>query len=292
MSFIFAELVKNDETNEKESILICSDTKATLEGTSNLNWSKQTRNAIQKYGIIKSNIISHDCCISFAGNNTTYAQKLFSQLAEWKCFEFEQAEEYAYKLHIECLDKTDIEFIISYIEDGIPHITCIKDGQIYRNCVNAWIGSQFAFEKMQEIRMNTIKGNENVSHYASSQYFRRAIHECGDSSVGGFCVMVRFFKSDNSFLYVESFQSAVSRPQYVPEGREIRFWDPASAGGYTEHIYPSTSEVRIDIDQCDLTLLYTGRYRLSQYDVDNIYTRYFLLPIPIRTSTNKVLEIS
>ena len=71
MSFVYAE--KNNYCTE-----IYSDTKATFDEKSKLNWGENTRNAMGAYGIIKTIIVRDNCCISFAGNDIRLVHKLGS----------------------------------------------------------------------------------------------------------------------------------------------------------------------------------------------------------------------
>ena len=77
MSFVFAE--KNNNT-----LNIHCDTKIGLDDSSIPLYSCEQKEAIEKYGIVKTTIICPEISISFAGNNIHLASKLFVQLSEKK----------------------------------------------------------------------------------------------------------------------------------------------------------------------------------------------------------------
>lgn len=82
----------------------------------------------------------------------------------------------------------------------------------------------------------------------------------------------------------------VSREQVVKPGEAIKLHGSAEEGAYTIYQHWSNEEVRLDIVQADLSILFTRKYRLDINDSTNPDTRYFLLPIPFRTSTGIVLN--
>lgn len=146
MSFIFAE--KSGYCTQ-----IYSDTKVTFDEQSKLNWGENTRNAMGTYGLIKSIIIRDNCCISFAGNDIRLAHKLLQQLIDLGEFSEDQLLDCALKIH-RSAPLNDIEFLVCIADKhDETNIICIKEKEITFNCSNAWIGSETAFLKMQELRI-------------------------------------------------------------------------------------------------------------------------------------------
>lgn len=286
MSFVYAEKINYTlEDKQIQGIKIYSDTKVSIEGAVKTNWSEQQRKAIEKYGMCKSIIIDPKCCISFAGNNIFLLQKLFDQLVEWGNFEIDQLIEYAYKIHLS-EHKDNIEFIICYVDDNDDkRIACIKEKQLFKECQNAWIGSIQTFRKMQELRM------QGVNPFDTSYYlFESAVSSPIDDSVGGVIVEVSCGRK-NEFFFTGKLISVVEREQKYLPGEIISMMGTAEEGSCSMYFYESQTEVRIDFLQIDFSLLYTSSYRVGINNFNNENIRYFMIPIPIRTSTGTVLNI-
>lgn len=289
MSYIYAE--KNCILIEDKKIPIThiySDTKVTLDEASRLNWGTNTYNAINRYGMIKSIILTPRCCVSFAGNNIAYASKLLEQLYELQSFSDEQLYDCALKIH-QSAPPDDIEFIICIADDNDEtHIACIKNNTIMFDCLTAWIGSRQAFQKMQEVRIGEVKSREIPVKIPSGGAFKRALQESGDDSVGGFDIVVVYDSNEHSFLYTEKIEITMERPQIVEPGKNVRINGTAQEGACAIHYYESSEDVLIEIEQADLSVLYTRKIRM---EAGNTYTKYFLLPVPIRTSTQRVIAV-
>lgn len=280
MSFVFAEKNKSLTT-------IYSDTKVTFDEQSKLNWGENTRNAMSAYGIIKTIIVRDNCCISFAGNDIRLAHKLFQEIADLGGFSEDQLLNCALKIHL-AAQPDDIEFIICTADDNDEtHIICIKEGNLFRDCINAWIGSGIAFLKMQELRMHELNEGRQPN---TAGLFGQALLECKDESVGIFEITTIFSQVQHSFFYTERLQMTSERKQIVLPGKAVKFHGSAEEGAYTVYQHWSSEEVRLDIAQADLSILFSRKYRLDAFDTNNPDTKYFLLPIPFRTSTGTVVN--
>lgn len=281
MSFIFAE--KN-----KALTAIYSDTKVTFDERSRLNWGVKTQNAMSVYGMIKSIIVRDNCCVSFAGNDVRLAHKLLQEATDLGEFSEDQLLDRAWKIH-KSAPPDDIEFIICTADDNDEtHIACIKNGKLSRDCINAWIGSGVAFSKMQELRMRELSMGKQPN---ADDLFGRALQECKDESVGYFGITTIFSSVEHGFFYTERLQMTVERRQTVKPGDKVKFRASAAEGGYTIYQHWSNEDVRLDIVQADLSILFTKKYRLDTSDSANSNTKHFLLPIPFRTSTGAVIDI-
>lgn len=247
MSFVYAE-------KDKYCTKIYSDTKVTFDEQSKLNWGENTRNAMGAYGIIKSIIVRDNCCISFAGNDIRLVHKLLQEIIDLDEFSEDQLLDCALKIHLSApLD--DIEFIICTADDNNEtHLTCIKEGKLTRNCINAWIGSGIAFSKMQELR--TLELNEGKQP-DTGVLFDRVLLECNDESVGIFEILTIFSSIEHSFFYTEKLQMILCREQIVLPGEAVKFHGSAEDGAYTIYQYWSNEEVRLDIAQADLSIWFT-----------------------------------
>lgn len=286
MSFIYAE--KNYIRFQDERLPIThiySDTRLTLDEASSLNWKPYTYNAIKRYGIIKSIILSPRCCLCFAGNNIGYAHQLLEQLYTLQSFTDEQLIDLAYQIH-QSAPIDDIEFIICLADEkDETHITCIKNNTIVTDNLSAWIGSRKAFETMQKIRIDKIKESGEPGINFTNQAYKRALVECGDNSVGGFDILIIYDCNKHSFFYAEKLELSTERVQIVGPGDSIRLNGPAEEGACAIHYHESSKDVLIDIEQADLSILYTRKLRI---DTD-LCSKYLLLPILIRTSTQRVI---
>ena len=285
MSFVYAVKGSIDYNGDiQEFTHIYSDTKVSLVGVCKDNWGDRTREIIEKFGLIKSIIVSPKCCVSFAGNNIAYASKLLHQLSEMKQFSEKELIDLAWEIHINAL-KDEIEFIICLADEkDRTEIICIKNNSIQRNCQSAWIGSSDAFEYLQKYRMQNDTYQE-----AYFQAFTYAMRCCTDDSVGGFCIGVIFSSLTHQFEYQERLETAVEREQIVLPGMPIKISGNAEEGAATIHYYSSDAGVEIQIDQTNLTIIYTSKYRLELSDCGNPKTMHFLLPIKIKTDSREVI---
>lgn len=286
MSFIYAEKNYIQCLDQRFPVThIYSDTRLVIDEASGLNWKPSTLSIVKKYGIIKSIILSPRCCISFAGNNIAYAHQLLEQLYAWQSFTGEQLIDLAYQIH-KSAPVDDIEFLICLAdENDETHIICIKNNAIEAEKISAWIGSKQAFDAMQKMRIGKLEeGEESVISF-SHQAFKQALIESGDDSVGGFDIMIVYDRDEHSFFYTERLEMFCERAQKVEPGKAVRLSGAAEEGACTLHYYRSAGAVVIDIEQADLTLAYT---RGQCTDADLRY-KYFLLPMLIRTSTQRTL---
>lgn len=265
---------------------IYSDTKISLYGAVKSNWGDKTRRAVERYGLIKSIIISPKCCISFAGNNIALAHQLLETLYELKKFSEEELLHHAFKIHAEH-PSDDVEFIICLAnEDGETEIICIKEHKIERNCLIAWIGSYDAFKTLRKYQY------ENPT--LSDDYLRaftHTIHHCGDETVGGFAIYVLFNGLKKGFEYAERFETVTGRAQKVLPGMQMELVGSASEGAYTTYYRSSNEDVIIEFEQARVILLYTRKYRLQDEDTSNPHTKHFLLPIVVDSDSGKVRPI-
>lgn len=291
MSFVYAEKCLLNFDNETiKTLSIYSDTKVST-GENRSNWSSKYVKVLDQYGLIKTLILCPTCCISFAGNNILYVTKLLDCFAGKGEFSEELLCQKAFEIH-KSAPKNDIEFLICYLCNGEQHIVCIKEGKMDLDCTHAWIGSQETFCELQKQRMSVLDNNPEEIQNATSNCFRKAIQETKDDSVGKhiFIHTVATSKS-NRFIYQYRTESYLDISQFVLPGETIRISGDAAEGAFTVEYLDTTEDVIINIKQADLTILYTRRFRLDQFDTDNPNTRHFLLPIPCRSSTGKVLKI-
>lgn len=140
---------------------------------------------------------------------------------------------------------------------------------------------------MQELRMRELSMGREPN---ADDLFSRALQECKDESVGCFGITTIFSTVEHSFFYTERLQMIFEREQIVEPGDSVKLHGSASEGAYTTYQHWSNEEVRLDIAQTNLSILYTRKYRLDTSDSANPDTKYFLLPIPFRTNTGAVVD--
>ena len=285
MSFIYAEKYSDKDSNI-EFVRIMCDTKVTPNNYTRSNFSKTAYDLIMKYGLVKSTICCPELCISYAGNNTVYATKLFTQLNDMKTFEVENVSEYAFELHKKAQKKNDIEFIVSYFLNGQIHIDCIKDGLFERDVTMAHIGSEKAFEEFQCVRLSTDGDVARQTMHA----FHEVVSNCSDETVGGNAIGVIFDYQSNCFVYCWERAFCSSKLQTVEPGKNIAFYMSASNGGYSYEIeHKDIENVMITIDQMKSAVLYSRRFRLDGSDLKN--PNLFGLMMPMLVETNEYGEI-
>ena len=261
MSFIYAEKKTfNEDSFHYNSVYIFSDTKIIIDDNQSANWSKRTLDAVSKYGLIKSVNISSSCNVSFAGNNIIHANRLLSEYSTGKIKTTDEILNRAVEIHLNA-PTDEIEFLICYCDDNKElHIVCIKDKKVDRDCNSAWIGSYIAFNYMQKIRFQEncpLSDKKNVS----SNLFRKAIEDCGDTTVGGFVVGASYYRESDSFEYIDTFYTANDIPQTVNLGESVKFYMSAEKGTFTFECYPVDIGYIINIKENGVSILYTRCYR-------------------------------
>lgn len=277
MSFVYAEKSTAEFGNQTN---IFSDTKTTLIGAYRSNWSEKTRKAIEKYGFAKCVNVRSDFAVAFAGNNTAYAHDLLRLLYGNESFPVEYAMEKAYNIH-KAANKDDVEFILCYADDNNEtHIVCIKEQELKRDLLSAWIGSYDAFCILQELR---------TTSRTSFTDFKSAVDNCKDDSVGGLIICDSYFENDRRFLFPERLEAHIERSQIVPPGGKVIFSRPADTGDCTIHYIENINDVIIQFQQNKTTIMYTNRYRYSEEDIKNDNTNLFLLPIILDSATMQPL---
>ena len=125
MSFVYADKID-------DVIRIYCDTKVSFSEGIYASISREQKELIDKFGIVKTNIVCPTISISFAGNNIFMASRLFKALCDKKSFEIEEVIDLAYRIHMEA-KRDDIEFLIANYEGNESgELCCIKDRKIDR----------------------------------------------------------------------------------------------------------------------------------------------------------------
>ena len=284
MSFVYAE--KTNILFENIPIIttqIFSDTKITMTDSMKSNWSTPQIANIEKFGFIKSMIICPTCCISFAGNELLYVTKLFDEIFNIGTLTEEQLIELAYNTHMSA-KKDDIEFIICYADDeNKTHIVCIKERHCYRDCQFAWIGSCATFDEMQRKRKML---NEKTS---TDAIFQSAIDSGVDEFVGGFDISASYMEQENRFVYDNRMITHYPKEQLVLPGENVKIFCGSDEGGYTISYQETPDGLLIQLEQSDLTVLYSNKYRLTEEDIKNKNIKYFMLPMRIHRDTGRII---
>ena len=257
MSFVFAEknhFLDGDQTIRTMSIF--SDTKITFSEKFG-NWSEITRKYIERYGMVKSLILSPTCCISFAGNNIFYVTKLLDHFANQGSFSEEYLCEKAFEIHCNALPN-DIEFIICYIVNEEHHIVCIKNGKMECDCANAWIGSPDTFYELQRCRSEKMENNAANLHVTSAALFREAIRLTKDDSVGKDIFIHTLASSlTNEFVYAYRLESFSEAQRLIPPGTNIPIIGTVAEGAFSVEYEETAENVIINVLQADISILYT-----------------------------------
>ena len=275
MSFIYAEKYQMDDSSD-ESVRVLCDTKTSPGRYTSANLSRTEYDLVLKYGVVKSTICCPELCISFAGNNTLFAAKLFRELDDMGSFEPKDVSDYALSIHQSAPSSDDIEFIISYFSNDQVFIDCVKNRKLQRNCTIAHIGSEDAFKAFQKARLSAEKHASSLTESA----FRDVVSGCKDDTVGGRTVKVIFDFQSKSFIYNWERAFHTSKPQIVSLGEPIAFNTSASDGGYSyEIVHGDIENVFYIIDQMNYAILYSRKYRIDSKDKDNPNLFGLMLPM-------------
>lgn len=285
MSFIYAEKIKYHFEDEQLDLLkIYSDTKVKLTGAVKSNWSAKQQKYVEAYGIIKSVVVSPNCCVSFAGNNIMHANDLLSFLMERGTFTLYDVVGKAYEIHHNA-GKDDIEFLVCF-GDGKEgtEIISIKNDSVNRDCPFAWIGSTDTFYEMQRLR-TTSQQNYN----SSGHFYREAVNSSVDDSVGGFVICTTYSSIRECFIYNEHNTMTYEKIQVVESGTMLKFSGDLEDGPFQMHVLETTDEVRVRFELIEREILYSSKYRLDPLDFDNQRTKHLWLPIVIDLTNGKIL---
>lgn len=95
--------------------------------------------------------------------------------------------------------------------------------------------------------------------------------------------------SEHRFVYPFHFETHVEREQTVKPGEAIQLFAPAEDGGYTATCRDSTKDFIIDLEQPNMAIAYTDRYRYAEPDSINPSTNHLMLPLLIQTDSGNVL---
>ena len=290
MSFIYAPKVPYDDFGqERENVQIFSETMITPRDTNGFQWGKRTLELVKRYGLVKSMILSPKCCFSFAGNDIQYANIFLDRLYKKSNCSAEELIDLAFSVHEEA-GSDAIEFIICTADDEDRlTITCIKDDTVYQNCSVAWLGDKNVFEQLQRLRLTEEKEKISDAFKLAIEKSQQPEKEDGRFSVGGFIVRVMYRFSEHRFVYPFHFESHYERDQTVTLGEAIQFYAPAEDGGYTATYRDSTKDFIIDLEQPNMTIAYTDRYRYAEPDSINSSTNHLMLPMLIQTDSGKFM---
>lgn len=286
MSFVYAEKTNNVK-NALNPIVIYCDTKIKLEDNAKGIFSDVEIMNLKRYGMIKTVIASPGLCISFAGNNITLASKLFGKLAQKRKFEMEEAIDIAYSIHMSAEDINDIEFMFCSDDDGFK-IDCIKNGEVERNCLSGWIGSELAFGSFQKKRLAFLKEGEAASKYTEST-FQMVINEGVDDSVGGFVIKTVYNGEVHCFEYQNRYEFCTEKTQMVALGNQILFYTGAQDGGAAiEYKQIDIKNLLLSINNMKPSILYSATSRIEGKYLDELCG--LMMPIEVYFDEKGVLR--
>ena len=128
MSFVYAQKIG-------KSIGIFADTKITFNTAATHLFGTDTQKSVHQFGMIKNIIISKNFCISFAGNNIVYANKLLSKINH---VSLKQILQLALDINRQDIDN-GAEFIICYADRNVQLIFQIKDGSVRKHLLRGLV---------------------------------------------------------------------------------------------------------------------------------------------------------
>lgn len=291
VSFVYAsKSIQEINGQLRQQVNVFSETMIKPKDANSFYWGERTLQLVQKYGLVKSMILTPKCCFCFAGNDIHYANIFLEKLYSKRECSDDELITLAASVHKEAgSDNIEFIFCLADEEDHIT-ITCIKEGTVFPDCTVAWLGMKEAHDELQRLRIDDGMGL-NIST------FRQAIEHCqmlpdkddGRFSVGGFIVEVMYDFNFHQFIYPERLESVVERSQTVLLGETIQFVDSAENGGYTAHYLQSTKDFVIELLQPGITIGYSDKYRVEEANSINSSTNHLMLPILVETATNHCL---
>jgi hypothetical protein len=236
----------------------------------------------KQYGIVKSTIIAPEICISFAGNDILHATKLFRELYDRRSFSRQDVVNLAYENHQKA-PKNAIEYIVSSFENSKLQIDSVKESEICEDCASAWIGSKIAFDAFQEERHSTYPKGKPIHTYTAGA-FSNVIDGCGDSSVGGFHIVVTYDSYNQTFCFQES-KRLSALDQIVRPGESVVFDTSRESGGYSYEIMsPNIGCLLFVIDQMKSAVLFSRQHRCAE---DSTNPNLFSLMLPMIVKQNE-----
>lgn len=251
MSFIFAKKYKN-------RIRVFADNKMTVKPNDEDILTKfigvDAYKKIKALGIIKNVIINRNICISSTGILEDY-NELLKYVDEKQYKSFEDICNKALEINVRTNNRTN--FIICSI-NGECRIVKIDNCEIV-NKDFAWIGSKECTEKLQEFRLNkndimdTIYDCETkkemlvTDEEIDRMAFLKTLQSKVDDDVGE--IMIECVGQNNKFSYLEEIYTTISKPKVVEPGKPIKIYDNVFDGGFTCHVYNSSNNYKIYIEQ-------------------------------------------
>jgi hypothetical protein len=291
LSFVYAKKVG-------QLTAIFADTKISFDQPDYKQFfGKRSKEMIRQFGMIKNIIISHNFCISYAGNNIIHANNLLQRINHLSLHELLALALEENQKDIE----NGTEFIICYANCSVQNIYQIKNGKC-DDVPAAWIGSYDAFNYFQGVRNGAygtdIKSNDPYGVELSfgtspkscdeSEYellfnaFHKTIFDCGDSTVGGFVVPVLFDLETNQFWY-KGYIKSYSKMKKTPLGLSMPVYQGPESGSFSIIFYESPAIVGVYIPENNWGIIYNHfRKDISDYRLKQ--TSSFLIPSETKIS--------
>lgn len=264
MSFVYA--FKADD-----SICMIGDTKVTIDDKKGGKPFGNRRRLVEEYGILKTIILSYNIALGFASNNLKDVDDALE-------FIFNKATTFENILNI-LVDSSKkhngaSEYILTYKNE---HIFLIKNG-VAEERVNCYIGSHKFFTELQKQR-----NNRPISHDTIPILVSTLIKSNVDKNVGGFCIQLKYSDYKQKYIYVETFDSTVTKERFIPSGATLPLVDSAEDGGFTYQTFPFYNEgiiqyLAIQIIQINKTYAYVPLLITPPYDCE---FKYLFLPFDI-----------
>ncbi len=225
--------------------------------------SKVTNSNLEKgsplTGILKSIILTTKRCVSFAGNNY-FAEILLDEFYSNKIKSDYTMLTRCLRLNIESNNETD--FCVGMINNNMPQIIKISNGEISSPLHDVWLGDKFAFNKYQQAFLE--EKNYNNIFAKMEKSFEQVISDDKITSVGDFQFSIETqMDQDNNlvFLYYPRFVVNIVEQELRPtqQPQPILFGG-ADKGGYAISYFRSNSyakpAIAIHIAQGNLGLLF------------------------------------
>lgn len=244
---------------------ILSDTKIEMNDSLSKLWNTESeRRLVQQIGLLKSVIVSNNLVICYAGNNIDKAAELL-RIAKDGSDNLDELINTALKIHKKA-KKDAIEFIIAYCDENNRELISIKNNEVTRNCPLAWLGSYDAFHEFRGLESpNALtecfedESDQKLQIVLKIEdIFTKVVNSGIDSSVGGMIVKIRYMNGENTFQYMEQFQSISSNwSQVVPFGESIKFCEGAEKGSYSINVYQSSHNYCCYVYEGNFGIVYT-----------------------------------
>ena len=264
MSFVYAFKSNN-------SIYMIGDTKVIIDDKYGVVNFRSKRECVEKYGILKTVILSDSIALGFASNNLRDVDEALRSICN-NALSLKNIIKILTDYSRKCNGAS--EFILTYSNE---YIYSIKNG-FAEERENCYVGSYECFRALQWQR-----NNRPISPDIIFPLIRTMIRSNIDPKVGGFCTELKYNNDEQKFEYIEKISSTTTITKTIPSGGTLPLTGSAEDGGFTYATFPFRNEdafqyLALHMYQLNKTYVYVPLLNMPPCDCE---LKYLFIPFDI-----------